>query len=64
MPPDAATSDSTSPKEDETEASTIALELLSRLGIAVERIPSDDPLATVEHQLNEFSKDPSTVVQG
>ena len=46
------------------EACAIAAELLSRLQIAVERIPSDNPLATAEHRLNEFSKDPSTVVQG
>jgi len=62
MPPDAPTSDLTSPREDETEACAIALELLSRLQIAIECIPSDNPLATMEHQLNKFSKHPSTIV--
>jgi hypothetical protein len=46
------------------EACVIASDLLSRLQIAVEHILSDNPLATVEHQLNEFSRNSSTIVQG
>jgi hypothetical protein len=56
--------DLTNPRGGETEMCAIASELLSRLQRAVERIPSDKPLATVEHWLNEFSNDPSTLVQG
>lgn len=54
-------SDSTT---DDADACVIASELLSQLHIAIERIPSETPLATVGNPLSEFSKDPSTPVQG
>lgn len=56
--------DLTNPRGGETETCVIASELFSRLQMAVERIPSDKPFVTVEHQLNEFSNDPSTLLQG
>jgi hypothetical protein len=53
-----------SPEKGEMDACVIASELLSRLEMAIERIPSEKPLATVGNRLDEFSKDPSTIVQG
>ena len=48
----------------ETEACVIASELLSQLCIAIKQIPSDNPLATAENQLNEFLNDPAGIVHG
>ncbi|KAF8231175.1 hypothetical protein L208DRAFT_1278553, partial [Tricholoma matsutake] len=49
---------------DDADACMIASELLSQLHIAIEQIPSETPLAMVGNPLSEFSKDPSTLVQG